>query len=352
MQHWSLDLQRQLTSKTVVTAGYYGSKGTNLIGGFELNLLAPGEALNRLCAVGASTTPTAPCQLPNQAFFSSAQEAILDQIRPYRGYRSITMVQPRYNSNYHSLQVSGQHRFSGASQVNLAYTWSKNLTDNPNDRSAAPQNSYDISLEKSRAALDRRHILTVNYVYELPFYKDQRGFVGKVLGGWQVSGIATYQTGLGFTPTVSGYDPAGLGLIPPPLTVARPNIVCDPNEGAPHTVQQWFNTACFQITPIDNSAPRANVVGNAARGIINGPSTKRVDFTLSKNLRFSERFRVQLRGEAFNIFNWTNPRGLSTAVWSQTTQPVAQGGNGSSTFGQVLTFRDPRVLQFGAKVFF
>lgn len=355
MQHWSLDVQRQLTSKTLVTAGYFGSKGTNLIGGFELNLLRPGQALASMCATGASTTPTVPCQAPGTAFFSAAQEAILDQIRPYRGYRSITMIQPRYNSNYHSLQVSGQHRFTGASQVNVAYTWSKNLTDNPNDRSAAPQNSYDARAEKSRAALDRRHVLTVNWIYELPWFRDQRGWAGKILGGWQASGIATYQTGLGFTPTVAGYDPMGLGLLPPPLTVGRPRVLCDPNANAPNTPQQWFDTSCFAVTPINSTTPATPIVpmvGDASRGMIFGPPTKRVDFTMSKNLRFTESFRLQLRAEAFNVFNWTNPRGINTAVWNFTTQPVAQGGNGSSTFGQVVSYRDPRVLQLGAKLYF
>lgn len=355
MQHWSLDVQRQLGSKTVLTVGYYGSKGTNLIGSFEKNLIAPGAAIARGatgCApIGTTTTPTVPCQVAGQAFYSAAQEAILDQIRPFRGYRAITSVETRFNSNYHSLQVSGLHRFTGASQVNLAYTWSKNLTDNQNDRSASPQNTYDISLDKARAFLDRRHILTINYIYELPFFRDQRGFVGKVLGGWQASGIVTYQTGLPFTPTVGGFDPSGLGLIPPPTTVARPNTSCNPNEGGAQTVQQWFNTSCFQVTPLSGPVT-TNAVPTGGRGIVNGPSTKRVDFTMSKNFRFSERFRLQLRGEAFNVFNWTNPRGLSTVVWSATTQPVAQGGNGSSTFGQVTSYRDPRVLQFAAKVNF
>lgn len=354
MQHWSLDFQRQLTRKTLVTVGYYGSKGTNLIGSYEKNLLPPGYAISRGptgCAVGSSTTPTAPCQVAGQAFFSSAQEAILDQIRPYRGYRAITAVEPRFNSNYHSLQVSGQHRFTGASQVNLAYTYGKNLTDSQNDRSSAPINITDIRFEKARAALDRRHVLTVNYVYELPFFRKQRGFVGKLLGGWQASGIATYQTGLPFTPTVSAFDPSGIGLIPPPTTVARPNVLCNPNQGAPRTTEQWFNTSCFQVTPIANPVADNNFP-SGGRGIVFGPSTKRVDFTMAKNLRFSERFRLQLRAEAFNVFNFTNPRGLSTVVWNATTQPVSQGGNGSSTFGRVTSFRDPRVMQFGIKLYF
>ena len=350
MQHWSFDVQRQLMKRTLFSVGYYGSKGTNLIGGYGANSLRPGQALNSQCAVGASTTPTVPCQQPNTAFLSTANSLILDQIRPYRGYRSVTIVEPKYNSNYHSMQVSAQHRFSGSSQLNLAYTWAKNLSDNRTDRSNAPQNSYDIGSEKGRANLDRRHVLTINYVYELPFYRSQRGFVGKVLGGWQASGIVTYQTGLGFTPTVSNYDPAGLGIIPTALTVGRPVVTCNPNEGGAQTVQEWFNTACFQLTPLAN--PNAPIVGTGGINIIEGPPTKRVDFTMSKTISFTERFRLQLRAEAFNVFNFTNPRGLSTVVWTATNQPVSQGGNGSSTFGRVTSWRDPRVMQFGAKFFF
>jgi hypothetical protein len=367
MQHWSLDFQQQLDKNTIFTVGYYGSKGTHLIGSYEKNLIPAGTAINRGatgCAIGASffgqANPTlGPCQLAGQAFFSSAAEAILDQLRPYRGYRSIAAIEPKYNSNYHSLQISAQRRFSGASQVNFAYTWAKNLTDNQNDRSSSPQNTYDISQDKARAALDRRHILTINYIYELPFFKTQKGFVGKVLGGWQASGIITYNTGLPFTATVSGYDPAGLGLIPPPTTVARPNVICDPNQGGPHTAQQWFNTACFQPTPVNNNPVPGlpaftNTIGNAGRGIIYGPSTKRVDFTLSKNLRFTESLSLQLRAEAFNIFNWTNFRGLNTTVFSTTTAPgtVSSIGNGTSAFGQVTSVRDPRVIQLGAKFYF
>lgn len=123
MQHWSLDVQHQLTSKTVVSVGYYGSKGTHLIGVVDINNLRPGYALTQNCAVGTSTTPTRRCQLTDTTtqqpipFTSANGSLILDQIRPYRGYRGIFMIQPKFNSNYHSMQVSATHRFSGASQV-------------------------------------------------------------------------------------------------------------------------------------------------------------------------------------------------------------------------------------------
>lgn len=341
LQHWSLDLQHQLAKNTVVTIGYYGSKGTHLIGAFELNDLPPGFAIglgSTACATGSSTTPTAPCQAAGTAFFGSVASRILDQIRPFRGYRSLNIIQPRFNSNYHSMQVSAQHRFSGSSQINLAYTWARNMTDNQTDRSTAPQDSFDIKSEYGRASLDRRHILTVNYVYELPFFVDQKGFAGKTLGGWQLSGIATAQSGLPFTVTTSSFDAAGIGNSPALVAGNRPALLCDPNVGGAQTQQQWFNTSCFAINPPTNSTNIENVPGSAGRGIVNGPRTTRFDMTLSKNIRFNETMRLQLRAEAFNVFNHTNFRSLSTNVTS-------------STFGRVISTRDPRTMQFGIKFY-
>jgi hypothetical protein len=344
MQHWSLDIQHQFWSNTVLNVGYYGSKGTHLIGVVEINELPPGKAINSLCATGTNTlqTPGAtlvPCQTPGTAFFSTAGSAILDQIRPYRGYRSITMLEPRFNSNYHSLQIGSTTRLKRDSQIQLAYTWSKNLTDEQNDRTNAPENSYDIRSEYSRATLDRRHVLTINYKYDLPFFNKQNDFAGKVLGGWQASSIITAQSGLPFTVTTSSFDASGLGNIPALAAGNRPNVICDPNAGAPGTLQQYFNTACFQINPATTATNIINVPGNAGRGIINGPPTYRVDFTLAKSIKFSENVRLQLRGEAFNVFNHTNFRTIGTNVTL-------------STFGTVTAVRDPRNIQLGVKLYF
>ncbi|MDT7542981.1 MAG: hypothetical protein QOE33_2885 [Acidobacteriota bacterium] len=363
MQHWSLDWQQQLTRKTMFTAGYYGSKGTHLVGLVEINELPPGLALNSLCAPGnntpqASTVPLVRCQPAGYAFRASSDaqltlnpnvvgatrfqdDRILDQLRPYRGYRSITMMQPRFNSNYHSLQLFMQHRFSGISQVSASYTLSKNLTDEQNDRTNAPQNSFDVHSEYSRATLDRRHILSVNYIYELPFFTNRHDLAGRTLGGWQASGIVTANSGLPFTVTTSSYDAAGLGNNAALIAGNRPNVICDPNQNAPHTLQQYFNTACFQFNPALNANfGLSNTPGNAQRGIINGPPTYRVDFTMTKIIRFTENTRLQLRGEAFNVFNHTNFRSFSSTNVT------------SSVFGRIGAVRDPRTIQLGVKFYF
>ncbi len=346
MQHWSAEVQRQFGNKTLLSVGYFGSKGTHLIGVYELNDLPAGRALASQCATGTNTlqTPgvvTVACQAPGTYFGGTGGVSanILDQIRPFRGYRSITMLTPQFNSNYHSMQALFQRRF-GTSQLNVAYTWAKNLTDNQTDRSTAPMDSYRINLDRGRATLDRRHIFTANYIYDVPWFNKRHDFVGNVLGGWELSGIVSLQTGLPFTGLGSNFDPAGLGNTPALVAGNRPETLCDPNTGGARTFLQWFNTACFQLNPTNGVAPFGNVVSNTGRGTVNGPPTKRFDLSVFKNIRIGEGSKkIQLRGEAFNIFNHTNFRAISATITA-------------AAYGQVTTVRDPRTIQLGAKFIF
>lgn len=351
MQHWSLDIQHLLSAKTFFSVGYYGSKGTHLIGVVDINNLPAGYALTQTCQL--TLTTTGPCQGKDAngvpipfGTAGVANEQVLDQIRPYKGYRAIAMVKPIFNSNYHSLQTQVTHRFGGASQISASYTWGKNLTNMQTDRSTAPMNAYDLAAEYGRAQLDRRHALRINYIYELPFYKDQQGFAGKILGGWQISGITQYQSGLPFTLTMAGgvYDPAGLGYFGSSPAGARPNLLCNPNEGAPHTLDEWFKTSCVQTT---FGSPAAAVPGNSSRGAINGPSLFKTDLTLTKNIRWAERYSLQFKIETFNAFNQTNFTSPATAA--TTARTVSSTTGFVAGFGVINGVRDPRTMQFGIK---
>lgn len=321
VQEWSLGIQRELMKNLLVDVGYVGNKGTHLIGIVDINEVPPGAAI----AQGL---------VPPGTVFTSANTPILNTIRPFRGYGPINTIESRFNSNYHSLQVGVQKRFTGESLLNFSYTYSKALTDNGSDRSNAAQNSYDIQSEYGPSPLDRTHILTANYVYELPWMKEQRGLAGHVLGGWEVSGIVTYESGVPLTVTSSGTDPGGLGILGPSAASPRPDLVGNPNSGAPHTTQQWFNIAAFAPVPAGQARP-----GNSGRGVVRGPGIERWDFSAFKNIRIREAMRFQFRGELFNIFNHTNFDTLRLTF-------------GPSNFGQVATVRDPRILQLAMKFYF
>ncbi len=325
-QQWSLEVQRQIMKDTILNVSYVGSKGTHLLGTLDLNELPPGLAYSSgLIAPTASIT--------------SANTPSLNALRPYLGYAAFSQgIEPWFNSNYNSLQVYGQKRFSSLTMVTFAYTWARNLTDNQSDRSNAAQNTYNFNRgEYGPALYDRTQVFNANFIYLLPFYKQQQGLVGKSLGGWEVSGIANYYTGLPYTATTSGTDPSGLGIIGASGASLRPNLTCNPNSGFTFSRLEGFNTSCFQAPPV-----AAHLPGNEGRGVIRGPGYEGWSFSVSKNVLFGEaqRYRFQLRGEASNAFNHSNP------------STFASLSNISSLFGQFSVYRDPRILQIGAKLYF
>lgn len=122
VQHWSLDLQHQFGAKTIVTAGYFGSKGTHLSGLVDLNNLTAGYALTKTCLTNLTTGPaTIPCQSPGQVFTSNSataagSEVVLNQIRPFRGFGTVRYLETAFDSNYHALQIKVQRRFSTAAK--------------------------------------------------------------------------------------------------------------------------------------------------------------------------------------------------------------------------------------------
>ncbi len=320
-QQWSLDVQRQLR-RFVIMVGYYGSKGTHLLGLQDQNTVRPGLAQEQgLVNENGHITST---QLPR-----------LNAIRPYRGYQYINGVNTDYNSNYHSLQVGSQRYFSANSSLRIAYTWSKALTDSPSDRSTAPQNVYCRACEYSRATFDRTHVFTASYFHVLPFFKQSKGITKYTLAGWQLSGITTLNTGLPQRVTSAlGVDWAGLGTVGASAAPIRPDMVTNPNQGAPGDRFQYFNTASFQ--PVPNGETR---LGNAPSTSVIGPGINIWNVSMFKNFRFEKGRTAQLRIESFNTFNQTNFAGLGL-------------GLGNTNFGQVISTRDPRRLQFGLKLAF
>ena len=325
VQQWSFSLQRQVMKGTILEVTYAGSKGTHLLGIVDINQALPGAALAAgLHAAGPNTV------------FTTADSPRINAVRPYLGYNAINVIRSAFDSNYHSLQTNLRKNFGAAGVAGLAYTWSKNLTDNASDRSNAPQNSYSWgNSEYGPATLDRQHVVSANYDYLLPFFSQARGLTGYALKGWEASGILSFYTGSPFTVTTSNVDSAGLGLLGSSAASPRPDRICNPNSNAPRTIVQWFNTACFEPTPQGEVRP-----GNSGRGVVRGPGYANWDASLSKNFKVMERFNLQLRGEGLNVLNHASPNGFGSTNIT------------STLFGQITTFRAPRRIQLALKLTF
>jgi hypothetical protein len=292
------------------------------------------------------------------AYISTACDKGLNQIKPYKGYFAVDAVRSVFSSNYNSLQVKLTKRFAGQSLFDVNYTWSRDLTNSQNDYSTPPQNTYNPNADYGRAAIDRNNILTIDAIYELPFFKDQKGLLGRAIGGWEMSGIFAANSGLpltasasagglvfyGYTNPINGQpngnfvsDAAGLGISGNTNAGLRPDMIANPNQGYGrpiHNKNEWFFRGAFS-TPL----PGSFAVGNEKRGVIQGPGFNRLDVGIFRNFRIVEGLVLQLRGEAFNTLNHTNFQGVNVT-------------STSTGFGQITTARDNRILQIAGKIKF
>jgi hypothetical protein len=369
VQQYSLDIQQQITPTFQFDIGYFGTHGTHLLGILEINQPKPGAWQGvvdpRTASSGCKTTydgATVP------AFLSSTCDRVLNQIKPYLGYFAIDAMRSIFNSNYNGLQAKITKRFKGKTYIDANYTWSRDLTNAQADYSGVIQNIYNINGEYGRAAVDRTHVFNVDGVFEEPFFREQRGLIGRALGGWEISAILSIDSGLPLTASASGgstinynlpggvasiynnqttggleTDNAGLSVLGNTNAGLRPNQIGDPNQG--HGVKihnkaygssstPWFYTGAFAAP-----APNSPVPGTARRGTIEGPGFIRLDGGVFRNFRIYDRLNFQFRAEAFNAPNHTNVNTVGTTATS-------------STFGQVTGYRDPRILQFAGKFTF
>jgi hypothetical protein len=246
---------------------------------------------------------------------------------PYQGFGGMTYFEPSAVSNYNSLQVSLNRRFSKGMSFQAAYTFSKTLSDADND-AASPQNSYNLSAERGLATYDRPQMLTFNYVWELPFAKGMKGPQGRILDGWVLSGITSFDSGNAYSiyATAAFSGVAGAGS-------ERADRVPGVSVSGPKTVAEYFNTAAF-------TNPAVLTFGNSAYGILHGPGTNNWDISLGKNTKLHENVNLQFRAEFLNAFNHASFSGINTSLAS------------GPAFGAINSARDPRLIQFGLKVQF
>lgn len=365
VQQYSLDIQQQITPSLMMDVGYFGDHGTHLLGALNINQPAPGAWVGKVQPSNSGSACIDP-DTNQQSFLNSTCDRVLNQIKPYLGYFAIDSLRTIFSSNYNSLQAKVTKRFRGKNYIDANYTWSRDLTNAQADYSGFIQNIYNINGDYGRAADDRTNIISLDGLWELPWYRDQKGLKGRLIGGWEISGIYAIDSGLPLTVSASsayspsynlpagmtsvfngrtntGYitDNAGLSVLGNTNAGLRPNQLGNPNNGYGVKIhnkgynQLWFYPGAFAAPD-----PNSTVPGTAKRGTIEGPGFNRLDVGIHRNFRIYERLNFQLRAEAFNALNHTNVNSVSTSIGSGTT------------FGEVTGYRDARIVQFAGRLEF
>src|SRR5580658_4773193 len=428
VQQWSLSVQRELPGGMVGTFAYVGSKGTHLTLETNLNQLAP---------VPASQNPYSPAEpfVPQVNFYANSASgapgdcvtyigtnvftlgngAVIapgspgyanmqaacygelspgelpdpNSLRPYPGLGKIIALENVANSTYTAFQTT-LRRTAGPLTLGISYTYSHSLDDSSDRSDATFVNSYDLESNRASSNFDQRNLLNVSYIYEIPFLQfiaspigqmfssDGTGTVSestqRVLKGWELSGITSFQSGTPFSVVNAGSGFNGIS-VPDNAGVANnlglgsyPNVVGNPYGPVPGGGNNGESFGPLLLNPGAFAAPTGLTFGDAGRNALNNPSRLNFDMALLKHIKVREHSELELRLETFNTFNHTQFRIYDSNLGSQANNTVscygppatgysAAGGDGvdcltGSAFLHPVDAHRPRTVQFGLKFAF
>jgi hypothetical protein len=306
---WNFGIQHQISEAAVLGVQYVGNADYHQRDEREINDV-PLSDPNRLGIAG----------------LVGNYNANLD--RPYLGYGNIVLGENAGNTHYESLQVNFRLQNQHGLTFQGAYTWAHNLGIAPGGGGDfnTLSDPYSRSYDYGPTGLDRRQVLVLNYIYDLPIFRNNKGLAGAILGGWEISGITLLESGLPLNPTLS-YDNLGLGG----NTTDRPNIVTALSY--PQTRLQWFD-------PSDFAAPAQLAFGDAQEGAIRGPGRINFNLNMYKDFRlWNELSKLRFGADFYNALNHTEFHDVNTSF-------------GNSAFGQVVDTYDPRTIELSLKLSF
>ena len=306
---WNFTLEHMFFNNTLVDVGYVGTRGRHIFTNADLNQPA----------IGTFTNP--------------ANTGINDDaLRPYPGIGGALTTEEEGNSKYDALQVSVRRRLTHDLQFNVAYTYSKAF-DMADSIYAVVTDTYNPKYNWEIAGFNQPQSLIFTWVYNLPFLRHDTSLLGKIAGGWEISGDVALVSG--FPGTVyAESDVLGNGVTDvggTELAYVQPSCHYRGNR----SFLQFFNTSCYEP-----NVTSGTLYGTVAWNNIEGPGTDNLDFALFKNGPvWGEKLKYQFRAEFFNILNHPSFNGIDTGVTD-------------STFGQVNSAISPRNIQLGIKLIF
>lgn len=344
---WNLSVEREIAPNTTAEIGYVGSKGRNLLKTRDINAIPEGDSNGNGVA-------------------DRVEHTILGEASNVRPFQSIggriTFWDHSGESIYHSLQTQLRSRFGRGSQFQASYTWSRTIADEPLDNSdgglSASMTVLDERLDRGLAQTHRKHVANASLVLSLPLLEEKSPLVRHVFGDWQIATIAQYASGQALT-VFSGSIPglnggvSGTGYTDNQRPNRVPGVSCKASGGPK---EQIINPDAFTVNGM-----RLGTIGDSGRGVCEGPDFKQVDFSLYKNIRVSNRVRMQLRFDVFNVFNRVNFVGTGGNGVQSTMAPpsatissdgIISDSAPQSSFGRARLTKDPRQAQVGIKLSF
>jgi hypothetical protein len=397
-RQFSFGVQRQLGRNHVAEVRYVGTQGRDLFqninGNFFIKPLVAG--IPNWFGTGINM-PSFAHLLPAGTTFQTCvdvagtldNESACNQ-RQFRA-AGITTRANTADSDYHSMQSRWNGRFfKNSVSAGAAYTWSKTI-DTASEifafgdiASPNAQNPFCNDCERALSNLNRPHAFSANFVWDIPWYKEQRGVVGHLLGGWQINGTYILTSGAAYTASQTFNGAFGLGntyltagdrpFIGNPNADERTAAISQPDAallfGCPLTNANAFysmnliNSAgtCTATTPNDvrfifNGPGAARIFGtpfgDSVRNNLKGPIFNQLNMSLFKNIKVWESVRIQLRGEAFNVLNHPNP---GFGVNSGGALPSINIGNAGAPGAGFAEHKDislaNRVVQVGLRILF
>jgi hypothetical protein len=336
IQSWVFSIQREITPSTVLEVAYSGNHSTRLPIIGDYNQAAPNPV-------------TATC---NGALGITSGCLGVQARVPDPSFGPITWVDPAGNNNYNGLSVRLEHRLSHGLYFLNSFTWSKAIGDSEQVleaftgyQAANPQNIYNLHQEYGPSMFDVKFINVTSVVYDVPFGKGRQfgshlnPVMDAVLGGWELNGINTANTGL---PVNVDYNPSSINDVTGisqsadyrGVALLRPNVSGSAvKQSTAQSLLTYF--AGYTFTTPSPNAP----FGNLGRNVFRAPGLEQFDLAVNKNFAIREGIRLQFRSEFFNVLNHTNfgvPNNVST----------------SSAFGTITTTYPPRQIQFALKLMF